>query len=195
MAANETNIEFTSDGITLSGVLHVPDGPASGERRPAFVVMHGFGGYKDGPEHRAQARILCDWGYAALRIDFRGCGESEGERGRLIVEEEVRDAIAAVNFLAAHEAVDAARIGLYGDSMGACVAFRAGTDERVAAVIGSGGFGDGARTFRAMHSAPFSTGWTRRNGIIGKPGRRRRFPASISFPFPKRCAPIWAPAR
>ena len=154
MAASETNVEFTSDGLRLSGVLHLPDRPAPGGQRPAFVVMHGFGGYKDGPEHQAQARILCDWGYAALRIDFRGCGESEGERGRLIVEEEVRDAIAAVNFLAAHEAVDVERIGLYGDSMGACVAFRAGTDERVAAVIGSGGFGDGARTFRAMHSAP-----------------------------------------
>jgi len=150
----ETKVKFRSDELTLSGVLHVPDDLAPGETRAAFAILHGFGGYKDGPEHQAQARILCEWGYVALRFDFRGCGESEGERGRLIVEEEVRDAIAAVEFLEAHEAVDPKRIGLYGDSLGATVAFQAGTDKRVAAVIGSGGFGDGARTFRSMHSTP-----------------------------------------
>jgi len=150
----ETKVTFKSDELTLSGVLHVPDDLAPDEKRAAFIVMHGFGGYKDGPEHQAQARILCEWGYVALRFDFRGCGESEGERGRLIVEEEVRDAIAAFEFLETHEAVDSKRIGFYGDSMGATVAFQAGTDERVAAVIGSGGFGDGARTFRSMHSTP-----------------------------------------
>jgi len=150
----ETKVTFKSDELTLSGILHVPDDLASDEKRPAFIVMHGFGGYKDGPEHQAQARILCEWGYVALRFDFRGCGESEGERGRLIVEQEIRDAIAALEFLENHEAVNSKRIGLYGDSMGATVAFKAGTDERVAAVIGSGGFGDGARTFRSMHPTP-----------------------------------------
>jgi len=150
----ETQVTFKSDELTLSGVLHVPDDLATDEKRAAFVILHGFGGYKDGPEHQAQARILCEWGYVAFRIDMRGCGESEGERGRLIIEEEVRDAIAALEFLEGHEAVDPKRIGLYGDSMGATVAFQAGSDERVAAVIGSGGLGDGARTFRSMHSTP-----------------------------------------
>ena len=76
----ETKVTFKSDELTLSGILHVPDGLASDEKRPAFIVMHGFGGYMDGPEQQAQARILCEWGYVALRFDFRGCGESEGER-------------------------------------------------------------------------------------------------------------------
>jgi dipeptidyl aminopeptidase/acylaminoacyl peptidase len=150
----ETKVKFKSDGLTLSGVLHVPDDLAPGEKRAAFVILHGFGGYKDGPEHQAQARIMCEWGYVALRFDMRGCGESEGERGRLIVEEEVRDSIAAFELLEAHEAVDPKKIGLYGDSLGATVAFQAGTDKRVAAVIGSGGIGDGARAFRTMHSTP-----------------------------------------
>jgi fermentation-respiration switch protein FrsA (DUF1100 family) len=150
----EKHVRFKSDELTLSGVLHVPDDIAAGEKRAAFVILHGFGGYKDGPEHQAQARIMCEWGYVALRFDMRGCGESEGERGRLIVEEEVRDSIAALEFLGDHEAVDPKKIGLYGDSLGAVVAFQAGADERVAAVIASGGFGDGARTFRSMHSTP-----------------------------------------
>ncbi len=94
----KTKVKFKSDGLTLSGILHVPDDLAPGERSAAFVVMHGFGGYKDGPEHVAQGKILCEWGYVTLRFDFRGCGESEGERGRLIIEEEVRDAIAAAEF-------------------------------------------------------------------------------------------------
>lgn len=150
----ETKVTFQSDGLTLSGVVHVPDDLKPGEKRAAFIILHGFGGYKDGPEHVAQANIICKWGYVAFRIDLRGCGESEGERGRLIIDEEVRDAISAFEFLESHEAVDPKRIGIYGDSLGATVAFKAGSDKRVAAVIGSGGFGDGARTFRFMHSTP-----------------------------------------
>ena len=151
----ETKVAFQSEGLVLSGILHVPDDLAPGEKGAAFVVLHGFGGSKDVTEHERQARWMCEWGYVALRFDMRGCGESEGERGRLIIEEQVRDAIAALEFLAAHEAVDPQRIGLYGDSMGAAVSIQAGgLDDRVAAVISSGGWGDGARKFRSQHSAP-----------------------------------------
>ena len=41
----QTPVSIPSDGLTLSGVLHVPDG-ASG-KRPAFLVLHGFMGSKE----------------------------------------------------------------------------------------------------------------------------------------------------
>lgn len=151
----ETKINFQSDGLNLSGILHVPDDLAPGEKRAAFAILHGFGGSKDVIEHERQARWMCEWGYVSLRFDMRGCGESMGERGRLIIEEQVRDAIAALEFLAVQEAVDPRRIGFYGDSMGAAVSIQAGgLDDRVAAVISSGGWGDGARKFRGQHSTP-----------------------------------------
>ena len=151
----ENKITFQSDDLNLSGFLHVPDDLASGEKRAAFVVIHGFGGSKDIMEAERQARWMCEWGYVALRFDLRGCGESDGERGRLIFDEQVRDATAAFEYLAAHDAVDPKRIGLYGDSNGAAVSLQtAGMDERIAAVISCGGWGDGARKLRGQHATP-----------------------------------------
>ena len=41
-------VTFASDGLKLSGVVHVPDDCRSGERRPAIIMMHGFGANKNG---------------------------------------------------------------------------------------------------------------------------------------------------
>ena len=86
----EEKASFTSDGLKLQAVLHRPQGPGS---RPAFMVLHGFGGNKDGGGTIASCRLLEKLGYAALRFDFRGCGESEGPRGRTICLEQVADVL------------------------------------------------------------------------------------------------------
>ena len=78
----ETKISFSSDGLKLSGIVHTPDDLRSGERRPAFIVLHGFGGNKDGHGQSVVAKQFTEWGYVTMRIDFRGCGESEGEHGQ-----------------------------------------------------------------------------------------------------------------
>ena len=71
----ETKISFSSDGLELSGIVHTPDDLRSGERRPAFIVLHGFGGNKDGHGQSVVAKQFIEWGYVTMRIDFRGCGE------------------------------------------------------------------------------------------------------------------------
>ena len=38
----ETQVSFPSDGLKLNGVVSVPDGLAANEKRPAFMVLHGF---------------------------------------------------------------------------------------------------------------------------------------------------------
>ena len=37
------SVSFASDGLKLSGVVHVPDDDRPGERRPAIIMMHSFG--------------------------------------------------------------------------------------------------------------------------------------------------------
>ena len=146
-------VTFASDGLKLSGVVHVPDDCRPGERRPAIIMMHGFGANKTGgPEWIC--RQFAAWGYVALRFDYRGCGDSEGERGRVVPAEEVADARNAVTYMAARADVDPEAIALCGSSLGGGVAVQAaGLDPRVAAVIVENGVANGERMIRSMHSA------------------------------------------
>lgn len=154
----QTKVQFQSDGLSLAGIFHVPDGPT--KRRPAIVVLHGFGGNKDGKTHALEAAMYESWGYAVLRFDMRGCGDSEGERGRIICLDQVEDTKNAVTWLAERAEVLPDRIAVSGQSFGAAVAvYTTGTDKRIAAAISMGGWGDGQRKFRGQHATPEA--WTR----------------------------------
>ena len=58
----EERVTFESEGLTLAGVVHTPDDLAPGERRSAFMVLHGFGSHKDSGNSTGPAAMLCDWG-------------------------------------------------------------------------------------------------------------------------------------
>lgn len=168
----EQKITFESDGLRLSGVVDVPDAMSRGERRAAFLVLHGFGSNKDAGNVTESTKFLRDLGYVTLRFDMRGCGESEGEFGRLICMEQVTDTQAALTAMAARAEVDPNRIGLLGSSFGAAVAlYTSGVDKRVAACISSGGWGHGERKFRGQHSTPEA--WARFQKMLAD-GREHR---------------------
>jgi uncharacterized protein len=167
----ERHVRFVSDGLSLAGILHGPD-TSDAAPRPAVIVLHGFGGNKDAPTHADEARLYASWGYVVLRFDMRGCGESEGERGRILCLEQVADTRNAVTWLANRPDVDAGRIALSGQSFGAAVAvYTAGVDTRVAAVVSLGGWGDGLRKFRGQHAEPGA--WARFSALLEQ-GRRQR---------------------
>ena len=156
----EMPVRIPSDGLELAGILHIPDEYKDGEARPAFIVLHGFLGSKDRSHAEIQARMLCDWGYAALRIDFRGCGDSDGERGYVLCQDQVSDARHALTWLSERPEIDARRIGVIGHSFGAAVSiYSAGVDERFAAVISTCGWGHGERKFRGQH--PGEENWAK----------------------------------
>src|ERR1700730_10707640 len=132
----EQRVGFTSEGRKLNGDGRLPDGIRPGERRPAFIVLHGFGSNRNAGNVLKPCAMLDRLGYVTLRFDMPGCGESEGETGRLICLEQVRATSDALTFLAQHPNVDPARIALLGSSFGAAVVvYTAGVDGRVAAVI------------------------------------------------------------
>jgi alpha/beta superfamily hydrolase len=188
----EERVTFPSVGFDLVGVLHRPDDLKPGERRAAMIVLHGFGGTMEGPGGNNPAKIFCDMGYVALRFDFRGCGQSPGERGRLICLEEVEDARNALSFLAARPEVDPAQIGVMGESFGAAVAvYAGGVDARFAAVISSGGWGDGEKKFRRQH--PGEAAWARFTRMIAdgqaeraRTGRTVMVPRFDIVPIPEK---------
>lgn len=179
----ETKVIFDSAGLKLSGVLHTPVDLKAGERRPAVLVLHGFGGSKSGQGQTVIANQLADWGYIVMRFDFRGCGESEGERGWILCLDQVADTSSALSYMARRPYVAADRIALIGSSFGAAVAiYTGGVDKRVAAVISSGGWGDGERKFRRQHPTPEA--WTSFNAMLEE-GRRHRQQTGRSLMVPR----------
>ncbi|HEY1373036.1 MAG TPA: alpha/beta hydrolase [Candidatus Binatia bacterium] len=178
-----SKITFPSDGLELSGIVQVPEGLRSGERRPAFLVLHGFGGNKDGRGQSVIAEQLSQWGYVTMRFDFRGCGESGGERARILCLDQVKDTSSAISYMATRPEVDPRRIALVGSSFGAAVSiYTAGADERAAAVISSGGWGDGERKFRRQH--PGAEAWQRFTNMLDE-GRRHRERTGKSLMVPR----------
>ena len=77
-AVREDAVVFECEGASLVGILHVP------EREPAsigVVIIVGGPQYRVG-SHRQfvlMARALAQSGYATLRFDYRGMGDSDGE--------------------------------------------------------------------------------------------------------------------
>jgi pimeloyl-ACP methyl ester carboxylesterase len=164
----EQPVSFTSDGLRLSGVLHLPES-GSGPW-PAFLLLHGFGGTKNGAGDLAAAELLTSLGFAALRFDFRGCGESEGERAYIRCLDQVSDTRNAITYLQSQPSIERERIGVMGGSFGAAVAiYTGGVDDRVGAVVSVGGWGNGERKFRAQHPTPEA--WARFEEMLAE-GRR-----------------------
>ena len=172
LARVKERVQFVSNGLELAGVLQLPDGLKKGERRAAFLVLHGFGSNKDGGNVVTVSNLLTGLGYATLRFDMRGCGDSQGARGRTICLEQVEDTRAALDYLSRNENVDTRRIGVIGHSFGAAVAvYAAGVDSRIAACVSAGGWGNGVKKFRKQHESPEA--WAKFQGMLEE-GRRRK---------------------
>jgi len=92
--------------------------PQQKGRRPAVVLVHGFDGVSEAREG-FWARELAKLGVATLVV------ESFSNQSRISTAQGVRDAYAALGYLAAQPYVDAARIGIMGMSRGGSVALRA----------------------------------------------------------------------
>ncbi|MEZ4216493.1 MAG: alpha/beta fold hydrolase [Myxococcota bacterium] len=121
------------DGTRLRGELHRPRGDAP---FPAVVMTHGFSATA-AMGLAPFARALCDAGIAVLVYDHRNLGRSDGEpRGEINPWAQMRDQRRALDWLAAREDVDAARLGVWGTSFsGGEALILAACDRRVRAVV------------------------------------------------------------
>ncbi len=115
-------VDFASHGATLSGSIAFP------EKQPihaAIVFIHGSGKQ---PGNLAVARRFAEAGIAALVYDKRGAGKSGGEyEGDQSVSEKniallADDAVAALEKLATHPALDGVRVGFAGISQAGWIA-------------------------------------------------------------------------
>jgi hypothetical protein len=179
----EQFVTFKFEALTLAGVVRVPDSVAAGERRPAFIVLHGFGSNMNAGNVLTPCAMLDELGYVTLRFDMPGCGESEGEKGLLICLEQVGAVGAALSLLAQHPQVEPARIAALGSSFGAAVAvYTGGVDHRIAAVVSASGWGHGERKFRGQH--PGQEAWAKFTAMLAE-GKRHRARTGNSLMVPR----------
>ena len=118
------------DGTKLAGSIELPEG----EVRETAVYAHCFTCTRQSKAAVAVCRALARHGFAALRFDFTGLGESEGEFGEAGFAQDVADVTAAAD--AMHERFGS-RMLLVGHSLGGAAVLGAARkigEDRVAAV-------------------------------------------------------------
>lgn len=148
----ERQISFYSEGFKLQGTVYLPDDYQPGEKRPAIIPNSGYNGFNEFYP-RLFAQSLTEAGYVCLGFDYRGFADSEGPKGRVLLDEQVEDIKNAITFLQIQEEVAPVRIGIVGWGMGASNVVRvAAADKRVKAVAALNGFFVGERWLKSVHS-------------------------------------------
>ena len=118
----ERYVECESRGLTLRGMLHVPDQRPG--KVPFVILFHGFCDDRNEINfvHTELSRRLCERGIASVRFDFAGSGDSDGRFEDMTVSGEVEDGLAILDYVKSLDFVDQSRIAIHGLSMGGCVA-------------------------------------------------------------------------
>ncbi|MCZ2402243.1 alpha/beta hydrolase [Paenarthrobacter sp. Z7-10] len=148
----EKQTQFFSEGSSLKATLYYPEGTSGTEPQPALIINSGYQGFNEFYP-KMFARQMTERGYVCLGFDYRGMADSEGEKGTVLIEEQVQDIRNAVTFMQSQDDVDSRQLGLIGWGMGAANVILAAEKARnVAGVASLNGFYDGERWLKSIHS-------------------------------------------
>ena len=133
-------ITISSGDLRLEGFLHMPPPSDVADDRgaPGVVVCHPHprqGGNMHSSVVIGVADALVASGFAVMRFNFRGVGESEGAFSW--GSGETDDADAALDTLSLTDGVNGSRIGIAGYSFGAAVALQCAKDSPLPQAVAS----------------------------------------------------------
>ena len=146
----EKKVEFFSEGVKIAGILRSPDnvdGP-----RPAIVQGPGWLGLKDAKLYLPYHEALTAAGFHLLIFDYRGFGDSEGDRGQLLPDLQLQDLINAVTYLETLPEVDGQNIGAFGSggTGGGNSILLGAVDKRIKCVVSQVPVSDGSDWLHRM---------------------------------------------
>lgn len=148
-----TEVEFYSGGARIAGLWRRPDGAGSAPLR-AIVQGPGWMGLKDAQLYVRYHEALTAAGFGVLVFDYRGFGDSEGDRTVLSPALQLEDLVNAVTYLCAREDVDADAVGVFGSggTGGGNAVLLAAVDERIRAAVSQNPVADGADWLHRMRA-------------------------------------------
>lgn len=137
---NDLDVRVPAAGFSLAGTLSRPAGVTGA--LPAVILVGGEGavdrdGITSGVPYLAQmASALADAGFAVLRYDKRGVGQSGGRPESATLADYADDLRAAVRMLGGRQDIDKRHILVLGHGEGASVALLAASREKRIAGVG-----------------------------------------------------------
>jgi uncharacterized protein len=145
-------VSFYSEGSRLSALWRTPDGPPA--RLRAVIQGPGWLGLKDARLYVRYHEALTAAGFGVLVFDYRGFGDSEGDRSRLSFAGQLTDLVNGVSYLTSRDDVDPEAIGVFGTggTGGGNAVLLAAADPRVKAVVSQVPVADGEDWLHRMRS-------------------------------------------
>jgi len=146
-------VQFHSGGARLRGYLHRPD--AADDRLPFIVQGPGWLGLADAKLYAPYHQAFTDAGFAVLIFDYRGFGESEGDRGTLSPAWQVEDWRNAIAYMRSRSDIDAERGAIFGSggTGGGNAVLVAAAEPEIRATISQVPVCDGRDWLRRMRSS------------------------------------------
>lgn len=189
----EEKVCFFSEGERVAGLLRLPDDDA-GAPYPAIVQGPGWLQLKEAKRNPPYHEALTRAGFAVLIIDFRGFGESEGDRSDLLPERWITDLVNAVTYLTTRADIDSSRIGTFGSGStgGGNAIVLPAVDPRVRAAVAQFPIADGADWLRRMRR---EYEWFELLARIEKDARTRVLAGRGEMVHPRRDIMVITPAR
>jgi pimeloyl-ACP methyl ester carboxylesterase len=137
----DEQVRMPANGFSLAGTLSKPAGAAT-RPIPGVILVSG-----SGPNDRDEmvfgipifgelSGVLADAGFAVLRYDKRGVGQSGGRVESATIADYADDLRAVVKFMSERKDIDKKRIAVVGHSEGGSVAMLAASkDKKIAALV------------------------------------------------------------
>lgn len=143
-------------GRLLAACLH-----GSYKEHPVLVIAHGMMSSKSSPRHILMAREAVRHGFAVLRFDFAGRGNSQGSWQDLTPQGELADLLGVIDYLRQRTGQP---IFLYGSSLGGWAVLRAAGLVPVAGVVTWAAVADFAK-LSILSNKPLLALWERQGYI------------------------------
>lgn len=145
----EDQVHFYSEGSQVAGVLRRPPGQGP---FPGIVQGPGWLGLKDAKLYLPYHEALTEAGFAVLIFDYRGFGDSGGDRNTLSPALQLEDLVNAVTYLQTRDDIADDRIGVFGSggTGGGNAVLLAAHDRRVRCAVSQVPVADGEDWLRRM---------------------------------------------